>query len=149
MKWKMMSERELHAFGIEIILPEIEKEGVIIDEVNPDMKSNPQIIGQQCSSLVFIYVRTACYPKKGSMSEGEYWKCLEWARKHSATPYFASVGIACAAYPDGTPIQNETEMSQPIRHGKFAATYGGLLLMTTSDRVKVYDGKNPNNSLFD
>ena len=137
-----MSEQELHAFGIEIIVSHIEKEGVIIEDVNPDLKSNPQIIGQRWGSLAFSYVRTACYPQYGTLSNESILQCLHWAYRHSARAFFASVGIACMNYPDKTLVQKESDRGLPIRNGGFAAAYEGLHLITWTDISQLHDNNN-------
>lgn len=130
MEWPLMTEEEMHTFGIEIILPYIEKEGIEIKLVCDKMDKFPQIVGQRNGAFVYIFVRTECYPGKGHLTKDEYELYLTWAEEHSAVPYFASVGIACASYPDKTEVTTEEDMSLPIRHGGFYVAYPGLELMT-------------------
>lgn len=137
MKWPLMTDEELHEFGIDAILPHLEKEGVTIESVSKDIKMNPQIVGKRRGSLAFIYVRTACYPNKGNLTPDEFGKLLAWADKHRATAFFASVGIACTNYPDKSEVTTDEGMRLPIRHGGFAIAYTGLVVMTTSDRVQL------------
>jgi fumarylacetoacetate (FAA) hydrolase family protein len=138
MKWPIMSDDEIHSFGIQLILSYIEKEDFVIEQVNSDSKMNPQIIGKRWGSLAFVYVRTACYPNKGALiNEDQFIQYIEWAEKHNATAFFASVGLACSNYPDKTPVKKESDWSLPIRNAGFAVAYEGLLLMTMSDRVQI------------
>ena len=128
MTWALMTTAEIHAFGIHMVLQFIEKEGVTVQHVNPDIKMNPQIVGQRWGSLAYIYVRTACYPGKGALGEEEFFYWLDWAKVQTAPPFFGSVGIACTHYPDKTPVQNDADMRLPMRNSGFAVTYEGLLL---------------------
>lgn len=137
MRWPLMTQEEIHGFGIEVILPYIQKEGVTIESVNLDPKKNPQIVGRRWNSRAFVAVRTACYPNKGELSQHECVQIIGWAVQHDATAFFASVGIACIAYPDKSPVHNEADMSLPIRHAGFNVAYEGLVILNTSDRVRV------------
>lgn len=133
-----MTNEELHIFGIEMILPYLEKEGVTIESVKPDIKSNLQIMGKRWGELIFIAVRTACYPSKGELTPEEHLEILNWVNKRGATAFFASVGIACASYPDKSPVTTEAHMHLPIRNAGFHIAYSGLVIITTSDRVQIW-----------
>ena len=133
-----MTAEELHAFGIDTILPFLKKEGVTVEGVNHDLKLTPQIIGQRWGSLAFIYVRTAMLPRMGSLTETQFMHGLGWADSHRATAFFASVGLICTNFPDKSPVTNDADGRLPIRHGGFMANYEGLVVMTTSDHVRVW-----------
>ena len=45
MLWLLMKDEELHVFGIVLILPYLEKEGLEIEQINPDLQTNPQTVG--------------------------------------------------------------------------------------------------------
>lgn len=139
MKWPLMTEQELHEFGIDIVLAHVEKEGVTVRAVNTDITKTPQIGGERWGGKAFIYVRTACYPHKGTLDSDEAMHAIEWANENGAMAFFASVGIKCALYPDKTEVINPGDMGLPIRHGSFQVNYTGLLVMTPSDRVKTLD----------
>ena len=136
MNWSLMDAQEVHAFGIQTVLPYIQKEDVKIESVNPELAMNPQIVGQRWGTLAFIFVRTALYPDKGELTDAQFMKCLRWADEHNATAFFASVGIACRNYPDKSPIDSDADMRLPIKNAGFAVAYEGLTIMTTSDRVR-------------
>ena len=137
MDWPLMSPDELHEFGIDTILPYVEKEGVSIESVNVDLKSNPQIVGRRWEKLAFIYVRTDCYPLRGQLTDEEFHRELAWADSHQAIPFFASVGILCSNFPDKTEVTTPEHMSQPYRHAGFDISYPGLKIMSVSDRVQL------------
>lgn len=136
-----MTQDELHAFGIDLIIPYIQNEGVNIESVNLDPKINPQIVGRRWNSLAHIVVRTSCFPKKGELTSDEFEHILDWADKKGAIAFFASVGIACVAYPDKSPVSNESEMGLPVRNAGFNVAYEGLLMLTRSNRVQVWGDK--------
>lgn len=135
-KWPLMSAEEIHAFGLEAILPFLEKEGVAIESANRDPGINPQVVGQRRGSLAFIFVRTALYPNKGVLSEAQSMQCLGWAEKHRATAFFASVGLACTIYPNKSPVKSGADMRLPIRDAGFAVAYTGLVVMTKRSAMK-------------
>lgn len=138
-RWSLLDDLEIHAFGIDSILPYIVKSGVTIQGVNRVLDMNPQIVGERWGSPAFIYVRTALYPGKGELPQDEFFRCINWAAQHRATAFFASVGLACINYPDRSPVMNDADMRLPIRNGGFAVSYQGLQVMTTSDRVSMLD----------
>jgi hypothetical protein len=129
---QLMTEDEIHNFGVEIVFNQIQKDGFIVESVNTDRKVDPQIVARKDGRLAFIVVRTACYPNKGEIeSEELFGRLVRHADEHNATCYFASVGIANAE------AENEREMSLPVKGAGFYIAYGGLSIMTFSNRVKV------------
>ncbi len=132
MKEELMTIEEIHHFGCQVVFEQLKKDGYEIISVNTDLGVNPQIVAKKEEQQVFIIVRTDVYPNKGTLEKEVHFQMLEHASQHNATPYFASVGIANSS--DKT---NE-EMSKPIRGAGFYISYQGLLLMTRSDRVKIW-----------
>ena len=128
-----MTPEEIHQFGIEIVHGQLIKDGYEIKGVYTEVGKNPQIVAEKDDRLAFIAVRTACYPEKGQLEEGVHFKMIEHAAHFKAIPYFASVGIAAAE------AKTEVERSIPIKGAGFHVAYEGLLVMTTSDRVRVLD----------
>jgi hypothetical protein len=137
MNWPVMDADEIHEFGLRAILPHLIKEGVAISEINVSLGKKPQVIGTRWGSAAHIYVRTGLYPNKGELSDIAFANGLEWAVKNDATAFFASVGLACTNYPDKSPVKDETNVRLPIRNAGFAISYEGLLVMTTSDKIRV------------
>lgn len=131
-----MTDAELHAFGIDSILPFLNKEGVTVEAVNHDLKKLPQIVGRRWNALAFIYVRTACYPNHGTLSAEQFQHAIDWAHQHKAEAFFASVGVACTNYPDKEPVTLEEHTRLPIRNAGFAINYEGLLIMTMLNNLK-------------
>jgi hypothetical protein len=129
---ELMTEDEIHDFGVEVVFNQIQKDGFIVESVNTDRKVNPQIVARKDGQLSFIVVRTACYPHKGELeSEELFEKLVRHADQNNAICYFAGVGIA------NSEGENDREMSLPVKGAGFYVSYEGLLIMTFSNRVKV------------
>ncbi len=126
MKWQLMSAAEIHQFGIESILPHLQKEGISIENVSIKASENPQVVGTYHGSKAFVFVRTAMYPQKGELTENEVQRCMAWAQQHNALALFASVGLACTNYPDRSEVESDGEMQKPIKNAGFAVSYQGL-----------------------
>src|SRR5262245_19927247 len=105
---ELLTEQEIHAFGIHILIKKLEEDGWIIESADPgvDRTTHPQIIAHKDSEIGFFVVRTAMYPLKGRI-EGEkvFQNQVRHANTHGANCYFASIGIASAAG------ESEEEMS--------------------------------------
>jgi hypothetical protein len=134
-----MTIEEIHSFGIEIVHDQLKKEGYEIQSVSTNMSTIPQIVAKKGGQLLFIAVRTACYPEKGTLEESVHFQMMDHAEKHGATPYFASVGIAKAD------AETEEEMRNIVKGAGFYVAYEGLLIITRSDRVKILDEKGLRN----
>jgi|SRR5947209_2759624 len=127
---QIMTQEEIHSFGVEVVFNQLKKEGYQIESVNTDINMNPQIAARKDDELAFILVRTACYPKKGeSPDDVLIEKLARHAKRFNAACYFASVGIANAGG------NNEDDISIPIRGAGFYIAYKGLeaLIFPTSE----------------
>lgn len=121
----LMTEDEIHDFGIQIVLDDLRKNGFQIVSVMYDRISNPQITAKRNGFLFHILTRTACYPQKGKLENSEVgFKALQEARAQSAKCFFASIGIANS---QGT---TDLEMSIPIRGAGFYVAYEGIKELT-------------------
>jgi hypothetical protein len=128
---QIMSREEIHAFGIEVVAKQLIKEGIVVEVINTQIGLDPQIRARKSGVLSFIVVRTACYPDKGMLDPDVHFQMIEYADKHQAIPYFASVGIGNATG------KSDKEMSIPIKGAGFYIAYNGLLIITRSDRVSL------------
>jgi len=118
----LMSENEIHEFGINIVLDDIRKRGFTILSITTDITQNPQIIAKEKGHQANILVRTAMYPKKGTLeSISIASNVIKISMLNKATCYFASVGLASA---DGV---TDLEMSIPIKGGGYYVAYEGLV----------------------
>jgi hypothetical protein len=130
MIWPLMSEEEMHEFGLQLIFPYIQKEGFEIKEINKEIHQNPQIICLKDDTLAFIFARTTCYPNHGRLDENMVIQCIQWSAHHAAEPYFAGIGICLCAYPDKTPVKSQEEWGLPVRYGGFYVAYEGVKKMS-------------------
>lgn len=129
---ELMTEDEIHDFGIEIVFNYMKEEGFEILAVKTDRSINPQILASKDGQLTHVAVRTACYPEKGAIeSEEMASQLIRYADDKNATCYFASVGIANAG---GT---NDEEMALPVKGAGFAVAFEGLQILTLSNRVRL------------
>ncbi|MEO8649313.1 MAG: hypothetical protein ABI539_09130 [Acidobacteriota bacterium] len=123
----LMSARDIHAFGIEIVYKQLEKDSWAIEsaDVDADIKSEPQMIARKDDELAFFVIRTGMHPGRGRFEEGQeaFERLVHHAQQHGASCYFASVGLANS---DGT---TDDEMSVPEKGVAFNIVFDGLVKM--------------------
>lgn len=123
---ELMTEEDVHAFGVEIVFKQLEEAGWAIDSVDvlAERESYPQIIARKDGEIGFFVVRTAIYPGRGRI-EGEdaFRSLVEYANAHNASCYFASVGIANS---EGV---TEEEMTVPVKGVAYHVAFDGLVKM--------------------
>jgi hypothetical protein len=124
---ELMTAADIHAFGVEIVFKQLEKDGWLIEsaDVLADMNTHPQITAMKDGELAFFVVRTDVYPKRGRFEEGQdvFDTLVRHAREHGASCYFASVGIA------NSEGKTEEEMSVPIKGVAYNVEFNGLVKM--------------------
>lgn len=122
----LLTEQEIHAFGIHILIKKLEEDGWIIESADPeaDRATHPQIVGHNNGEIGFFVVRTAMYPDKGRI-EGEevFQNQVRHAGKHGAACYFASIGLASAAG------ETEEAKSTPVSGVHYHVSFDGLVRM--------------------
>ncbi len=122
-----MTAKDIHAFGIEIVFKQLEKDGWIIEsaDVEADVNTEPQIVAAKDGELAFFVVRTGLYPGRGRFEEGmeAFNSLVRHAAAHGASCYFASVGIANS---NGT---TDEEMAIPVKGAAFNVQFDGLIRM--------------------
>lgn len=122
-----MTARDIHAFGVEILFKQLEKDGWTIEsaDVEADISTEPQIVAQKDGELAFFVVRTGVHPGRGRFEEGQdaFNALVKHAGEHGASCYFASIGIANS---NGT---TDEEMSRAIKGVAFNIQFDGLIRM--------------------
>ncbi len=122
-----MTGEDIHAFGVEIVFKQLEKDGWVIESANAlaDINTEPQIIARKDDEVAFFVVRTAVYPQRGRFEEGQevFEKLVRHAKVHGATCYFASVGIA------NSEGNTDEEMSVPAKGVAYHVEFNGLVKM--------------------
>ncbi len=124
---ELMTPADIHAFGVEILYKQLEKDGWVIDsaDVLADLKTEPQLVAKKEGELAFFVVRTDVHPKRGRFDEGmeAFETLVRHAKAHGASCYFASIGIANA---EG---KTEEEMSVPVKGVGYNVQFDGLIRM--------------------
>ena len=124
---ELMSDSDIHAFGIEIVCKQLIKDEWQIDSADPeaDIYSEPQIVANKLGEIGFFIVRTGVFPNRGRFDEGQesFETLVRHAKEHGANCYFAPVMIANAT---GT---TDEEMSVPVKGVGYNVEFNGLVKM--------------------
>lgn len=122
-----MTPDEIHAFGVEILFKQLEKDGWMIEwaDAIADIRKSPQIAAYKGDEKAHFVVRTDVFPNRGRFEEGQdvYEKLVREAAASGSSCYFASIGIANA---DGV---TDEEMSEPTKGAPFHIEFNGLIKM--------------------
>lgn len=122
-----MTPQDIHAFGVEIVYKQLERDGWLIEsaDVLADLSSEPQIVAKKDGELSFFVIRTAVYPGRGRFNEGQeaFNTLVRHAQAHGASCYYASVGIANS---EGT---TDDDMSVPVKGVGYNVQFDGLVKM--------------------
>jgi hypothetical protein len=123
---ELMTEDDIHAFGVEIVCKQLEQGGWSVETVDvfSDRATEPQIIAVKDSETGFFVVRTAMYPRRGQI-EGQtaFDTLVKHAESHGAACYFASVGIA------NSKGESDEDMSIPVKGVAYHVAFDGLVKM--------------------
>lgn len=129
-----MTPAEIHAFGVEIVFKQLQKDGWVIQsaDVEADIRTEPQIVAAKDGELAFFVIRTGVYPARGRFEEGQesFDALVRHASEHGASCYFASVGIA------NSNGNSEEEMSIPVKGVAFNVQFDGLIKMELAPTPK-------------
>ena len=124
---ELMTAADIHAFGVEIVFKQLEKDGWMIETADAlaDVRLDPQIVASKDGERAFFIVRTGMYPGRGRFEEGQevFEKLVRHAQEHGASCYFASVGIA------NSEAKTEEEMSVPVKGVAYNVEFNGLVKM--------------------
>lgn len=126
--WPLMTEAELHALGVDLLVPLLGNDGFTVETVDRSPSHLVQFTGRRWRWPGVIAVRVACFPERGDLTLDEFYRLLEAARTVGGLPFFASVGLICVAYPDGTEVTNVEDRGRPFRGARFQLDYNGLLM---------------------
>lgn len=131
---ELMTEADIHAFGIEIVYKQLEADGWAVEsaDVDADRSTEPQIVANKEGELAFFVVRTGLYPGRGRFDEGReaFNALVNHAKAHGASCYFASVGIA------NNEGETEEEMSIPVKGVEYGVQFDGLVRMELPPRME-------------
>ena len=122
-----MSKQDIHAFGVEIVYKQLEKDGWRISsaDVGADLRTHPQIVADKDGEFAFFVVRTDIHPGRGRFEEGQeaFNHLVRQAKSHGASCYFASVGIA------NSEGETDEEMATPVKGVAYHVQFDGLIRM--------------------
>lgn len=127
---ELMTETDVHAFGIEIVYKQLIEAGWAVEstDVFADRGTSPQIIGNKDGESAFFVVRTDLYPSRGRIESEEIFRNLvTHANAHDASCYFASVSIA------NSEGKTEEEMSLAVKGVAYHVAFDGLVKMELPD----------------
>lgn len=131
-KAELMTEAEVHAFGVEIVYKQLIEAGWTVEsaDVYADREKHPQIIGSKEGEFAFFIVRTAIYPGRGRIEGEEVFRHhVQLANDHGASCYFASVGIA------NSEGKTEEEMTVPVKGVAYHVAFDGLVKMELPETI--------------
>ncbi len=123
---ELMSEADVHAFGVEIVFKQLEEAGWTVEsaDVLATRETEAQIIANKDGETGFFVVRTAMYPGRGRIEGEEVFQDLvRNAVAHGASCYFASVGIA------NSEGKTEEDMTIPVKGVAYHVAFDGLVRM--------------------
>jgi hypothetical protein len=95
----VMTEQEVHEFGIEIIYKYAQQEGYEMVAGSPELNKNPQLVIKKNEQLYFVMVKTG--PGDGTHLTYDKHLALQVlnnAKPHNAKVLFAGVGLYCVGY---------------------------------------------------
>lgn len=122
-----MTKEDIHAFGVEIVYKQLEKDGWRISsvDVEGDLRTQPQIVADKDGELAFFVIRTDIHPGRGRFEEGQdaFNGLVRHAKNHGASCYFASVGIA------NSEGESDEEMATPVKGVAYHVQFDGLIRM--------------------
>ncbi len=120
-KEELMSNEEIHKYGIGVIESYLKNRGYTILEENFDYESDPQLIIQKSLDMAFVIIRTYMYPKKfEKIDMNKYDSIIRTAKSHDAKCYIANIGLA---YADA---MKPKELSKPYKNGNYIVKFKGL-----------------------
>ena len=122
-----MTEADIHAFGIEIVFKQLEKDAWTIEsaDAHADRATEPQIVAHKDGETGFFVVRTDIFPNRGRFEEGQdaFENLVKHATSHGASCYFAAVMIA------NSEGKTDEEMSVPVKGVAYHVEFNGLVKM--------------------
>ena len=122
-----MTEADIHAFGIEIVFKQLEKDAWAIEsaDAHADRATEPQIVAHKDGETGFFVVRTDIFPNRGRFEEGQdaFENLVKHATSHGASCYFAAVMIA------NSEGKTDEEMSVPVQGVAYHVEFNGLVKM--------------------
>lgn len=121
---EIMNNQELHEYGINLISSYLKEEGYTIIELNTELNTDPQIIAQKLSDMIFVVVRTVMYPKKEKdikFSKAQLKIIKDGSVAYGAKCYIAKVGLA------NPNAENAKELGVPYKDTDLLIKFNGFI----------------------
>ena len=120
---ELMTEQEIHLFGLQVLIQFLEGKGYEIEFAQPDKASLPHVVAGCGDQITFIIAATDVYPNKGKVSDADKAAVLEHAKQFNANCACAYLGIANAV---GVENKDKALMGKAYRNARFVTDFGGL-----------------------
>lgn len=130
MSEELMTEQEIHLFGLQVLIQFLESKGYEIEFAQPDKASLPHVVVKMGEQITFIIAATDVYPNKGKVSDADKAAVLEHAKQFNANCACAYLGIANAV---GVEKKDKALMGKAYRNTRFVTDFGGLEFICFED----------------
>lgn len=130
MSAELMTEQEIHEFGLQVLIQYLQGKGYDIEFAQPDKKSLPHIVAKSGEQLTFIIAATDIYPNKGKISDADKSAVLEHAKNFDAQSACAYLGLVNA---EGVEKNDKALMSKAFKNARFMTDFGGLEFICFED----------------
>lgn len=130
MSAELMTEQEIHEFGLQVLIQYLQGKGYDIEFAQPDKKSLPHIVAKSGEQLTFIIAATDIYPNKGKISDADKGAVLEHAKNFDAQSACAYLGLVNA---EGVEKNDKALMSKAFKNARFMTDFGGLEFICFED----------------
>lgn len=130
MSRELMSEQEIHEFGLQVLIQYLENKGYEIDFAQPDKRSLPHVVAKSGEQLTFIIASTDIYPNKGKISNADKTALLEQAKNFNAQSACAYLGLANA---EGVEKGDKELISKAYKDARYMTDFSGLEFICFED----------------
>ncbi|HEY8327612.1 MAG TPA: hypothetical protein VIO59_04070 [Rhodanobacter sp.] len=118
----LLTEEEVHKFGVEFVVEQIERDGYEVEYIEEDPNVDPQIFALKPDGTpVSIVTRASVFPEKSSLSQkSEQFNLFARESEPDDEIFFAGIGLANAD------ARNDIERRAVTRSGRLHVQYSGL-----------------------
>ncbi len=127
---ELMTEQEIHLFGLQVLIQYLETKGYEIEFAQPEKHRLPHVIAKMGDQLTFIIAATDMYPNKGKISDADKAAVLDHAKQFNAQTACAYLGLANA---EGVETKNKELMTKAYRNARFLTDFSGLEMICFED----------------
>lgn len=124
-KGQIMTDQEIHKFGVELISGFYKSQGMIIENVNtlPGYEYPQYIMRSINNKIYYVVVKTAVYPIRAeSLYTNKYSNVIDLALQNNAIPVFAGLSLANV-------MNKEGSFGELICGSSYAVSFKNLIQM--------------------